>query len=373
MGTDQADGKSEHDITGYLQSLDWSERTDHWWSVLHPLGADPEVLERVDEEAMKLDELPRWAIEVRQQIRDFSPCHYSFPHALELLLEGVGNETPDLSFRGCRSISDSRRDEAKCQAGILQKWVVAKGRVETPSSREDQSPDVNPREMLTTLGKASKLKLSQLKRLLTVLSRERKKGGGMKPFSLNGWKLQQPCREPPVCDQGGCGCVASASGNGNEIADNPVCHFKYFLFVNFNLTRIGTDGRKIDVLSRRAIEREYKNRLSQIRYYLTALDQWLASAGLARAVQSDDGNGDQVRKVYALLGRSTPAKRWLVASIRETLAIFGEYFRQQVVPHWDMSCAEESPATVEAAAEAVPADDDGFINAADDDHFEDDD
>jgi len=372
MGTDQASGKSDQDVTGYLQSIDWSEREEHWWSVLRPLGADPATLDRVDEIGRELEELPRWAIEIRQQIRDFSPCHYSFPHALELLLEGVGNEAPDPTFRGCRSISDSRRDEAKLQASILQKWVSAKGRLAVTPSREEHFPDINPREMLSTLGKSSAVKLSELKKMLSILSRERKKGAGMRSFSLNGWKLQEPHREPLVCDQAGCGCLASENGDERIFADNPVCHFKYFSFVNFHLTCIGTDGRKLDVLSRRRIEREYKNRLNQIRNCIKALDRWLASEGFAQAVQSGGENGEQVRKVYALLGAATTVKQWLVASIRETLAVFEGYFDRQVVPHWEMSCAAESPADVETGAAAEPVDDDEFIDTVDDD-FEDND
>ncbi len=370
MGINQAAGKPEHDVTSYLLSLDWSEREEHWWSVLRPLGADPQALGRVDEVGRTIDDLPRWAIEVRQQIRDFSPCHYSYPHALELLLEGVGNEAPDPSFRGCRSVSDSRRDEARHQAGILQKWVSAKGRLDVPSSREEHCPDVNPREMLTTLGKASPGKLSQLKRLLSVLSRERKKGGGMESFSLNGWKLKQPLREPLVCDQAGCGCLASEGGDERVFANNPVCHFKYFLFVNFHLTGIGTDGRKLDVLSRRRIEREYKKRVSHIRHYIKALDRWLASEGFARAVQSGGENGEQVRRVYSLLGSATPVKRWLVSSIRETLAVFGDYFDKQIVPLWEMSCAAASPATSDSATQDDAGHGDDF--AEEDSDFEND-
>lgn len=369
MGNDHDAGNLEHDVTAYLQSLQWPEREDHWWSVLRPLGADVEALGRVDEEGRMIDDLPRWAIDIRQQIRDFSPCHYSFPHALELLLEGVGNEAPVPSFRGCRSISDSRLGEARQQAGILQKWVSAKGRLDMPSSREEHSPDVNPREMLTTLGRANPAKLDQLKKLLSVLSRERKKGGGMQSLSLNGWKLKQPLREPLVCDQPGCGCLASENGGGSIFENNPVCHFKYFLFVNFHLTGIGTDGRKLDVLSRRRIEREYKTRVSHIRHYIKALDRWLASEVFTRAVQNGGENGEQVRRVYLLLGATTPVKRWLVSSIRETLAVFGDYFHRRVVPQWEMSCDAAGPAT----GTHVPAkgrEDTEFI---DDDHIDDDD
>lgn len=371
MGIDQESGKPEHDVASYLQSLDWSEREEHWWSVLRPLGADPQALERVDEEGRQIDQLPRWAIEIRQQIRDFSPCHYSFPHALELLLEGVGNEAPDPSFRGCRSFSDSRRDEARHQAGILQKWFSAKGRVDAPSSREEHCPDVNPREMLATLGKASPGKLDQLKKLLSVLSRERKKGGGMERFSLNGWKLKQPLREPLVCDQAGCGCLATEGVGERVFENNPVCHFKYFLFVNFHLTGIGTDGRKLDVLSRRRIEREYKNRVNHIRHYIKALDQWLANEVFVRAVQHGGENGEQVRLVYSLLGAATPVKRWLVFSIRETLAVFGDYFDKQIVPLWEMSCAAPSPAAADSDPHDAPGHDDDFVED-DDDEFDDD-
>lgn len=370
MGIDQESDKSEYDVAGYLLSLDWSEREDHWWSVLRPLGPDLQALERVGEEGRKVGDLPRWAIEIRQQVRDFSPCHYSFPHALELLLEGVGGEAPATGFRGCRSISDSRRDEARHQAGILQKWISARGRPEVSSSHEEHCPDVNPREMLTTLGKSSPGKMAQLKKLLSVLSRERKKGAGVQSYLLNGWKLSQPLREPLVCDQAGCGCIVSENGDEQVFQNNPVCHFKYFLFVNFHLTGIGTDGRKLDLLSRRRIEREYKNRLSLIEHYVKALDRWLASEGFARAVVGGGENGEQVRKVYSLLGSATPVKRWLVASIRETLVVFGDYFFKKVVPQWEMSCAAESPTADEPAAAADPEDAD-FIAAADE--FENDD
>lgn len=334
----------DQDVTGYLQSLGWSEREDYWWSVLKPLGIEPHALEQVEEDARAIEDLPRWAIEIRQQVRDFSPCHYSFPHALELLLEGVGSEAPDAGFRGCRSVSDSRRNEARHQAGVLQKWLSARGRLEVPSSRQEHCPDVNPREMVTTLGKASPAKKAQLKKLLAVLSRERKRGAGMQNGSLNGFKLRQPLREPGVCDQAGCGCVASEHGDQRVFDNNPVCHFKYFLFVNFHLTGIGTDGRKLDVLSRRRIEREYKNRMNQITGYVKSLDRWLAGEDFARAVHSGGENGEQVRRVYSLLGQATPVKRWLVASIRETLATFGNYFTRRVVPQWEMTCTAESPA-----------------------------
>jgi len=367
MGIDRESGKAEHDVAGFLQSLDWPEREDHWWSVLKPLGPDLQGLGQVDEEGRKIEDLPRWAIEIRQQICDFSPCHYSFPHALDLLLEGVGNEAPESSFRGCRNVSDSRREEARHQAGILQKWVSARGQQEVATSREEHCPDVNSREMLITLGKSNPGKRVQLKKLLAILSRERKKGAGMESSSLNGWKLCQPLREPVVCDQAGCGCIASENGDERVFRDNPVCHFKYFLFVNFHLTGIGTDGRKLDVLSRRRIEREYKNRLSQIEYYVKALDRWLANEGFARAVQGGGENGEQVRKVYSLLGTATPVKRWLVASIRQTLTVFGDYFTRQVVPQWEMSCAAEGPAANEPAA----ADPDAPEFIDDDDDFED--
>jgi len=360
----------DHDVTAHLQSLNGSERADHWWSVLRPLNADPEALERVNQAEQAIGEMPRWAVELRQQIRDFSPCHYSFPHALELLLEGVGNEAPSPSFRGCRSISDSRREEAKHQAGILQKWISAKGRIEVPRSREERCPDVNPREMLATLGKVSPLKLNQLKKLLVVLSRERKKGGGMAPFSLNGWKLKQPLREPLVCDPAGCGNASDGDDGRRVIENNPVCHFKYFLFVNFHLTGIGTDGRKVDVLSRRRIEREYKARVDLIRNYLKALDRWLVGEMFTRAVQGEQGNGEQVRRVYTLLGSATPVKRWLAASIRETLAVFDDFFHRQVVPLWEMPGNGSSP-PVAPANEAHPGDEVDFDDEDDfvgDDH-----
>jgi len=367
MGNDQRSGGTEHDVTAYLQSLPWPEREEHWWSVLEPLGITPEALSRVEEEGRRVDDLPRWAVEIRQQIRDFSPCHYSFPHALELLLEGVGNESPERSYRGCRSFSDSRLEEAKHQAGILQKWVTGKGRVNVPSSREEHCPDVNPREMITTLGKANAGKMTQLKQLLNVLSRERKKGAGMKTLSLNGWKLKQPLREPLVCDQAGCACAATETSELGQFENNPVCHFKYFLFVNFHLTGIGTDGRKVDVLSRRRIEREYKNRLAQVRQYIKAIDRWLAGEGLARAMQNGGEIGELVRRIFTLLGSATPVKRWLVTSIRETLVAFGDYFERQVVPLWEMPCDAASPAEVEP--EDVDDEDDDFIG---DDDFDDD-
>lgn len=291
-----------------------------------------------------LDEATRL---LRIQISCFERCWYGFPENIDIILQGISQGGPEAEHVSCEPPWSSictllrrrvgvmshpgiwdryceaatkydpnrspRQRLARAYASILD-WWSARGDLTCLKSEMPEHSALAER-IYGWLGEPTKLKRLYVERIKLRLS-----GQAYPQTEQNMVKfLDEEAEEiGKVIDR----CIEAETGVKRE--DNPLlrrigmqnlCHHAFFRRTDIQIASVGAnEWRALPQTGdgRQHIEKNITN-------YYHALNSWLSHKPLSEAKDEWLEGAETTEKVYALLGRDSPTKRWLAACLWKTI------------------------------------------------------
>ena len=296
---------------------------------------DEEVLEIYHMEDM-LEEIPDWAMEIVEQIRAMSDCgHYTFPRQIDLICEGIGKRSPEMSFRGCYQVDSERKRRMEGYLSCLELWLKEED-VDLAISQKADCRELL-KNIYSSLGERNHLKELLVKR---SLMRQR---WWLKVIPDETWKDRRHRKVAYSWDNQPAGVdlfwdeykdvevktleeeirrvLPDADVFLKNIIHSWLCHYKAFRYLEIAISSIG------HVEWGSGIQRQGTDRpkiCEVLGAYIHSLDCWLRNRDVNEAISEREKFEEAIRKTFDALGTPDDVKIWLVSALKKKIKCFKE-------------------------------------------------
>ena len=301
-------------------------------------------INKMQEALGDLDENTRF---LRIQISCFERCWYDFPENIDIILRGIAQGRPETEHVSCEPPWCSICSLLRRRTGVLSRPEIWDRYCEAATR---YNPNRSPRQRLAR-AYITILDWWSARGDLTCLKSEMPEHGKLAE-KIYGW-LEEPtklkrlyveriklrlsgqaypqteqsmekffCKESEEVGKAIDRCIEAETGVKRE--DDPIlrrigmqnlCHHAFFRRTDIQIASVGVnEWRALPQTGegRQHIEKSITN-------YHHALNSWLAHRPLSEAKDEWLEGAETTEKVYALLGRDNPTKRWLVACLWKTV------------------------------------------------------
>lgn len=295
----------------------FNKQMQHWQNLAFG-EPDEEVnsINRLERHLQDQDLITEKVLSIRRQISFLELTHFLFFENLESICSNIGQLTAERPLFTCMTINEERRSAIENYLTCLKSWLESADFPITNSSLFIK--------IKTLLGQPGRLKKILVERLVVRIE-----------FSLTRTMIPEQQQAPGFSydrfgglddsddllvrrlRQEGSALTLDYNQFEQHIAENYVCHHKFFRHLDIIIENIG--------LERWNARRQLKGtdgyiRAVQTRKYLSALKNWLQPAP-----PEDSGENPEL---IQLLGTKTQVKEWLVKSLYKTLFTFSQIMQE---------------------------------------------